>query len=84
MSNKLDFCTFCDKGFGAPLHLVAPKNKYTKQEFQKECESEAAECEYVLGEVKEAHCRWFINEKLYSFCRPGKGAFPVWYCDINP
>lgn len=84
MANNLDFCTFYDEGHGAPLSLVAPKSKYTKEKFLEYCNAEAAEYDYVLGEVKEAHCKWFVNEGFYSFCKPGKGAFPVWYCDINP
>lgn len=91
MSSRMGFCTFHDEGHGAPLNYVAPKSTYTKEEFIAECE-EMSDGYYELGEVKEAYCRWYpaspegidIDGGCYSFCEPGKGAFQVWYCDINP
>ncbi|WP_143767896.1 hypothetical protein [Paenibacillus glucanolyticus] len=89
--SKMGFVTFYDQGHGSPLNYVAPKSDYTTEEFIAECE-EMSDGYYTLGEAKEAYCRWYpvapegidLDEGCYSFCEPGKGAFPVWYCDINP
>lgn len=84
--SKMGFSTFHD-GYQS-TNYVAPKSEYSKEEFESEC---AHEGWYKHGETKEGFCRWYpvapegcdIEGGCYSFCKEGKGAFPVWYNEIT-
>ncbi|MEK5417243.1 hypothetical protein BSK49_16475 [Paenibacillus odorifer] len=70
---------------------VAPKLRYTKEEFEKEIAIEVDGC-YELGETKELYARWYpvapegIDREggTYAFCEPNRGSFPVWVADVKP
>lgn len=75
---------------GKPSCYVASKDRYTKEEFEKECAAEA-DGYLEVGETKEGYVRWYptapegidIDGGCYSFCSPGRGAFQVWYADVK-
>lgn len=87
---SMGFCTFHDEGHGAALNYVAPKSTYSKEEFEAECE-EMSDGYHQLGETKEGWCRYYpvspegidIDGGCYSFCKEGRGAFAVWYKDLD-
>ncbi|WP_338709201.1 hypothetical protein [Paenibacillus amylolyticus] len=76
---------------GNPSCYVAPKKDYdSSDEFELECERES-DGFYEIGPAYERHARWFpvapegidIDDGCYSFCSPGRGAFPVWVVDVK-
>ncbi|HIW33482.1 MAG TPA: hypothetical protein IAA29_11925 [Candidatus Paenibacillus intestinavium] len=89
MSN-MGFSSFYEGGDGVIVCYVAPKSDYKKEDFFDTCVKES-DGYHELGEVKEGYCRWYPNAPegidldggCYSFCKEGKGAFPVWYVDIE-
>lgn len=75
---------------GNPSCYAAPKKSYSLEEFDSECEVEA-DGYYDLSETREGFARWYPNAPegidteggCYSFCKEGKGAFPVWIKDVK-
>jgi len=76
---------------GTPSCYVSPKSNYKNQEdFREECELES-DGFYAIGIIRQGYARWFpvapegmdIEGGTYSFCSPGRGAFPVWVADVK-
>ena len=92
MSNRFDFCFF----YSGPrvTDIVAPKSKFTKEEFLETAlfESEGYDWneEVRAKNVREGYVRWYpippegceAEGGCYSFGKSGRGAIPVWYIRI--
>lgn len=86
--SSMGFGMWCEGN--TPSCYVAPKSKYSKEEFEEECKHDA-DGYFEFGETKEDHARFYpvapegIDREsgTYSFCQPGRGAFAVWVIDVK-
>lgn len=87
---KMGF-SFFGEGMGVTTDIVAPQSEYpTKEDFldaaMGECEGFYFDEKLALENIVQDYCRWYpvapegldFPSGCYSFCSPGRGAFPVW------
>jgi hypothetical protein len=91
--SKMGFAIFRD--YETPTNYVAPKSSHSKEQFEEECKREA-DGYWSTKEVEEKFVRWFpripeeisldsgFDEGCWGFCKPGRGAFPVWSVEVEP
>jgi len=93
--SKFDFMFFHDGCY--VTDIVAPKSKYTKEEFLEtallECDGYDFSDEVREENIREKYVRWYPippedcdydgDKGCYTFGKPGRGAIPVWAINVR-